>query len=190
MPLNKWDNISAGRPLLSQHPKPLTTSRSSSGFSHLWPGVFHISLQTHNIHNREDGRKEKKLGLRLAPSARREKFPTLSEHSVLLQVISSVYFFNRRLPSTSVDCSLLLTAFFCSLPSSVHCLLFEDLAFPRLIPFSWEISHASSFCGFRAKIDKGILWRAFTPTPTETNAQHRSSQKTKPNLYKWIKFRA
>ena len=32
--------------------------RSSIGFSHLWPGVFHIPLPTHKIHNREGGEKK------------------------------------------------------------------------------------------------------------------------------------
>ena len=31
---------------------------SSSCFSHLWPGVFHIPLPTHKIHNRKSRRKE------------------------------------------------------------------------------------------------------------------------------------
>ena len=39
--------FTAGRPPLSQPPKPLIAIRSSSGFSHLRPGAFHISLQTH-----------------------------------------------------------------------------------------------------------------------------------------------
>ena len=52
---------------------------SSSGFSHLWPGVFHIPLPTHKIHNREVGRKRKVNyhWLGLAPNARREKSVTL-----------------------------------------------------------------------------------------------------------------
>ena len=54
-------------------------SKSSRCFSHLWPGVFHILLSTHKIHNRE-GRKNRRTNkqeLWLAPSARREKFVTL-----------------------------------------------------------------------------------------------------------------
>ena len=42
----QWQ-YTVGRPPLSQPPKPLIAIRSSSGFSHLWLGVFHISLQTH-----------------------------------------------------------------------------------------------------------------------------------------------
>ena len=54
---------------------------------------------------------------------------------------------SSRLPPTSVDYSLLLTALFCRLPCSV---LFSRLfssfcAFPRLLPVSWEISRASPF---------------------------------------------
>ena len=56
-------------------PNYLSPLESSSGFSHLRPGVFHISLPTHKIHNREGGRKRRtnKHGLGLAPSVRREK---------------------------------------------------------------------------------------------------------------------
>ena len=41
------DNTPIGRPPLSQPSKPLLAIRLYSGFSHLRPGVFHISLQTH-----------------------------------------------------------------------------------------------------------------------------------------------
>ena len=47
-------------------------SELSSGFSYLWPGVFHISLPTLKMHNwGGGGRKEEQIiGLGLAPSAR------------------------------------------------------------------------------------------------------------------------
>ena len=56
---------------------PLESSRVF--FSRLWPWVFHISSPTHKIHNPESGRKRRtnKHGLRLAPSARWEKYVTL-----------------------------------------------------------------------------------------------------------------
>ena len=154
----------------------------------------------HNIHNREDGRKENnKHGLGLAPSARREEFVTLLRCSPcicrLLRACIRTKFpqshlecwliFSRwptrpdstgsssclssldyRLPPTSVDWSVLP-------PSLDWLLLLRDLPFPRPLPDSWEISHASPLCGFHAKTDKGIHWLAPIPTPTETNATHR-----------------
>ena len=38
--------------------KPLMAIDLSRSFSNLWPGVFHIPLPTHKIHNQERGRKE------------------------------------------------------------------------------------------------------------------------------------
>ena len=55
--------------------------RSSSGFSHLLPGVFHISLQAQKTqHTQPRGWKKRRTnnhGHGLAPSARREKFVTI-----------------------------------------------------------------------------------------------------------------
>ena len=63
----------AGRPPLSQLPKPHIAIRLSSGFSHFRPGVFHISLQKHKTKHTQKERVEEKRtnkhGLRLAPSA-------------------------------------------------------------------------------------------------------------------------
>ena len=42
--------------------------------------------------------------------------------------------------------------------------LLWDLAFPRLLPVSEEISWASTLCGFHAKTDKGIVWVGLTHT--------------------------
>ena len=71
-----------------------------------------------------------------------------------------------RLLSTAFS---LLAAFFCRLPCFANCLVLSwDLAFPCLLPVSWEILHASPLYGFHAKTDKGIPWLA--PTSTETNA--------------------
>ena len=80
---NKYsrDNTPAGRPLLSQHPKPLMAIQSSSGFSNLRPGAFHISLQANKTqHTQLRGWKKRRTnnhGLGLALSARRENFVTL-----------------------------------------------------------------------------------------------------------------
>ena len=68
---------------------------------------------------------------------------------------------SSRLSLTSVDCSLLLTAFFYSLP--------WNLTFPRLLPVPWEISRASPLCGFRAKTYLGIIWLALTRTHAHRN---------------------
>ena len=61
--------------------KPLFDIRSSSGFSHLRPGLFHISLREHKTqHTQPRGWKEREQAntdLGLAPSARKEKFMTL-----------------------------------------------------------------------------------------------------------------
>ena len=70
--------------------------RSSSGFSHLLPGAFHIALQTHNTrHTQLRGWKKRRTGkheLGLAPSARREKFVrVLFGFLVHLWAITSVY---------------------------------------------------------------------------------------------------
>ena len=67
---------------------------------------------------------------------------------------------------------LLLTALFCLLLCSAYCsglssalissvlssILFSLWpSFPRPLPVSWEISHASTLCGFRAKTDKSNI---------------------------------
>ena len=75
------DNIPAGRPPISQPPKALMAIRSSRGFSHLRPEVFHISLPTQNTTYTTEGVEEKitkKHELGVAPSAKRGKFVTLS----------------------------------------------------------------------------------------------------------------
>ena len=60
--------------------------RSSSGFSHLWPGLFHISLRTHKTqHPYPRGWKKRRRnnhGLGSAPRERTEKSVALSLHSV------------------------------------------------------------------------------------------------------------
>ena len=121
-----------------------------------------------------------KHGLGLAPSAKSRKFVTLSEEFVLLWAIANVYsseiptkspgmlthpftLANPASKSTGPSSRLSLTVGFprlqstvlsCWLPCSVDCpVLFWDLAFPRLLPVSREISRASPLSGFRAKTD-------------------------------------
>ena len=54
------DNIPPAGPPLSQHPIPLMAIGSSGGFSHLQPGVFHISLRTHKTqHTQSRGWKKR-----------------------------------------------------------------------------------------------------------------------------------
>ena len=73
------DNTPPADPHYLNQPNYSWPSESSSGFSHLWPWVFHIPLPTHKIHNREGGRKRRtdNPGLGLALSERREKSVTL-----------------------------------------------------------------------------------------------------------------
>ena len=179
------------------HPNYSWSFESSSGFSQLWPGVFHITLPTHKIHNREGGRKRRtnKHGIRLAPSARREKSVTLlcilwanasmyssetpakplgmlTHFFALVHPVSSKVFLGHQLPPTSVDWSVLSTGVFCPLLlTALSCRLFLGPSVPCPLLVSWEISCASPLCGFRVKTDKGILRLA--PTPTEINATHR-----------------
>ena len=49
---NTYVPIPAGPPHYLNILKPLMASDSSSGFSHLWPGVFHISLQIRKAQSR------------------------------------------------------------------------------------------------------------------------------------------
>ena len=62
----------AGRPPLSQPSKLFMAIRSSSGFSHLRPGVFHISLRTHNPQPR-GWKKKKNKQSRAWVSSKRKK---------------------------------------------------------------------------------------------------------------------
>ena len=125
-------------------PNYLWSLESSSDLSHLWPGIFHISLPTHKIHNRESGRKEEQNhGLGSAPSARGRKF---GDTFVQLSVHFAGYrgrVFARTPPP---KCSLLPTDLW-DLPSFV-------------LRVSWEISRTSPLCGFRAKTD----WHSHPPT--------------------------
>ena len=64
------------------------------------------------------------------------------------------------------------------------CSVLWDLSFPRLLPVSKEISHASPLSGFRAKTDKGIFWLALNHTNIHrTNAHHCAT------AIAWIDFK-
>ena len=136
--------------------------RSSSGFSHLWPGVFHISLKTHQTqqtNTRVEEKRTNKHELGLAPSARREKFVTLFQSFLCIYELSQACI-RVKFPQSPqerwliLSCCptqplvpqdpavsfpwLLLTDFFCWLPCSVL-----GPSFLFLLPVSWKISHTS-----------------------------------------------
>ena len=123
---------------------------SSSGFSHLRPGVFPIFYKPtkHNIHNWEDGRKEEQTNkqTRTCVSSKRKKgevfdtcvaciwakFPqSHQERWIILlrwptwplgsQVRAVAFAWSLSSP-TSVNCPVLLTALFCRLVSFTDCL--------------------------------------------------------------------
>ena len=179
----------AGLPPLSQPPKLLMAIRSSSGFSHLRLGVFHISLRTHNPqHAQMRGWKKRKTnnnGLGLAPSARREKSLKLSSHSVLLWANASVYSSEiPTKPQRNADSSShvgqpglesphpsspLLSPAKCPV---LFCWLVCSVYFSWLTPSAdWLILLTVGPFFPRPLSDKEILWLA--PTPTETNSTQR-----------------
>ena len=85
----------AGRPPLSQPPKPLMAIRLSSDFSHLRPGVFHISLRTHKTqHSQPRGMEEKRTNKQtltwVSSKTRREKFVTLLHSFLCICELSQV----------------------------------------------------------------------------------------------------
>ena len=139
-------------------PKYWWPLESSSGFSHLWPSLFHNPLPTNKLHNREGRRKKNKQhGLGLAPSARGERSETLSWHTVLLWANASVYsneisskpqrnvthLLTLAHPASqstdtssclSVDCSVLFCWLVCSrLPTGLFCPLDWLLLFSSLL---------------------------------------------------------
>ena len=174
----------------------------SSGFSHLRPEVFHISLPTHKIHNRGGGRKEEQtIGLGLAPRARGvwqfcaalRAFagyracistkplglltPVLAlviPASVGQHVIAAAF---RTSVEWSPLCPTLISWLTCSvdwslLLPSADCSVLPTVSGTFLPSVSWDISRAGPLCGFRAKTDKGIVGLAPKHTHT-TNAQNR-----------------
>ena len=170
-------------------------SDSSSGFSHIWPRVFHISFYVQSITERVEVKN--KHGLRSALSAIREGvYVTHFVHSVFLWANTNVYSSENSHKATSdadltsrvgqqvqaaefptsvdslpdphlPDCPVLSTGAFCSTLLIVFFCLLSDLS-SLVLPVSWEILRAGPLCGFCAQTDKGILWLAPTPTPTPT----------------------
>ena len=110
--------------------KPLMASDSSSGFSHLWPGVIlHSFTDTQRTTERVEKKNKQtnKHGLGSAPSARRGK--SMWHFLCILWANASVYSSENSLKATSnadifsalllslstgLCCSLLLSVFFCS----------------------------------------------------------------------------
>ena len=132
-----------------------------------------------------------KHGLGLAQNVRREKFLALFWHFCASVAIASVYpsEIPTQLPGTlthplpippSAAASLSLTVTFPRLSLTSLCSLLWDLAFPRLPLVTYEISHASPLCGFRAKTDRRILCLVLTHTHAHTtNAHYRATIFTK-----------
>ena len=86
------DNTPPADPHYLNQPNYSWPLESSSGFSNLRPGFFHISLLTCKICNRGGRRKEEQtIGLGLAPSARGEVCDTFMQLSVHLQAIEGMY---------------------------------------------------------------------------------------------------
>ena len=148
---------------------------SGKGISHFFTDILNTTSTTERV----EEKRTNKHGLGLAPSARREKFMILSQHSMHLWPIAIVY--SSEIPTKSpgmlthpltlanqaskstgpsshllslAGCPVLSTSLFCRLPWSADSSgLFWDLVFPRPLP----VLHASPLCGFCAKTDKGIL---------------------------------
>ena len=166
----------AGRPPLSQPPKPLIAIRSSSGFSHLLPGVFHISLWTHKTqHTQPRGwRKREKQTWTWVSSKRKkgEVCDTFALCSVHLWASASMYLSEipSKPPGTlthpptlanpaseSTGPSSRLSSLDCQLsPTSVDC---------SLLLFTASFSSSSGLVGnlackpfmrYRTKTDKGV----------------------------------
>ena len=75
----KMWQYTAGRPPLYQPPEPLMAIRSSSGFSHLWLGVFHFFFtDTQNTTYTTERGGEKREQTRTWISSKHEKFVTFS----------------------------------------------------------------------------------------------------------------
>ena len=143
-------------------------------------------------------RRTNKHGLRLlALSVRKEKFCHFSDILWLLRACTRTKFppsyqerwlilsrwltwlLDLQVPTLRFSSRLSLTVAFLWQSLSPLCLLLWDLAFPRDLPVSWEISCVSPLCGFCAKTYKGILWLALTHTH-RTNAHHRATYWTNP----------
>ena len=84
-------------------------------------------------------------------------------------------------PYSSFNSCLSMTVAFPWLSLTPVCSLLWDLAFPRLLPVSLEISDTISLCGFQTKTDKGILWVALTHTHTTNTHYHATIKLGKEN---------
>ena len=88
--------------------------------------------------------------------------------------------------SPALSCRLPCSVYWSVLPPSLHfptSLFCLGPSFPRPLPVSWEISRASSCCGFAPKETKESSdWHL--PTPTEMNATRRV-----PMYKKWAQAR-
>ena len=172
--------------------------RISSGFSHLRPEAFHIALQTHKTQHTQSRRWKKrtnKVGLRLAPSATREKSVTLlyrflciwlSQACIRAKFLHShqerwhpLALANPFSGSTGPN-SLIVAAplwpspshNFCLLISSVHChRTLHSLVFFRSRRESRPQALSVGFAPKRTK--RSSDWQS--PTPTETNATYHAT---------------
>ena len=154
--------ITTGRPHYLNSLKPLMASDSSSGFSPLWPRVFHISLQIRKAQPWW-GRKEQtnKHGLGSPPSTRVRESLTLFVHSLSKRVLERklsqshlqcwlIYWLtcsvDWSLLLPSADCVLLLTDLSCRLSSSaLLCRLISGTFLPSSF-LSRERSRAQALC--------------------------------------------
>ena len=188
-------------PPLSQPPEPLMAIRSSSGFSHLRPGIFHISLRTHNIHNREGGGKENKQTWTWVSSKRKkgEVCNTFVLLSVHLWASTSMY--SNEIPAKppgtltlsrwptwplgpqvlAVTCTLLLTSLFYWLPSSVLLSAFFCSVLWPCLPYLssglvGNLARKPFVCVSRQNRQRGLL--SGTYSHTHRNECH-------PSCHKW-----
>ena len=154
----------------------------------------------HNIHNREGGGKENKQTQTWVGSKRtkrevydpflafcasvsdRDRVFERNSHKVTRNADSSSHVGQPRLwfhrseqsPFSPADWPVLLTAFFC------FCFLLY-IASPVFFRSRGKF-RAQALCVGCAKTDKGVLWLAPTPTPTETNATHRITETIREKL--------
>ena len=173
--LNFFMTILPSRSPLSQPPKQLMAIRLSSGFSHLWRGVFHITLRTHKTQTyttvRLEENENKQTRIWVGSSIKNEKFMTL-------------------LRSFLCICGLVRACIWVKFPQS-H----QELILPRwsIRPLSPQAQAPSLFCWLVSSVISGTLlpssssglklfvWvsrqnkriHSLTPTPIETNATHR-----------------
>ena len=89
--LHKCDNRLLADPDYLNQPNYSWPLESCSGFSHLWPGVFHIPLPTHKIRNREGGRKKEQSRYWVSSKRKKGEVGDTFVHSVFLWVNASVY---------------------------------------------------------------------------------------------------